>query len=308
MKKRHHYIPRFYLNWFSDPTYENNVWVYDKDTGNVFNATPANIGCEKHYHTFVNELGEKDTETIEKLYESVETPAGALFKKLHNGSHLNDEDKASFAMFATTMMVRVPNYRNNIEKVSAEVIDQMNKVLAADKDAYEKSYRRFQKATGTPEDIPVEELRQFVLGGEYTLTVDPQFSLALSVKNILYLYGIFHKMKWIFIKATDYKFLTSDNPLFYYDPTHDRNSFYGVGLANKNIEVTLPLSRKLCAIGGWELKSDYYTVQGKSETVKAINRRTVLSALRYVFSSENSDALQRLVTKHKGSAPTLKVG
>jgi hypothetical protein len=306
-KKRHHYIPRFYLGWFTDPSYEGNIWVYDKETGSIFNATPANIGCEKHFHTFVNGLGEKDTETIETLYQMVESPAGALFKKIHAGETLDSEDKAVLAMFATTMMVRVPNFRNNIELAYAKHIELFSKFQASNKEAFESSYRRFLEATGTPDDMPIEELRQFILDGEYTLSVDPQVSLAFSVKSIQEIFGIFYQMNWVFVKATDYKFINCDNPLFYFDPAHNLDSFYGVGLINKNLEVTLPLSRNLCAVGGWKLETDCLTIQGKSEMVKAINRRTAASAQRYVYSSENSEPLNRMIAKYKGMAPTVRV-
>ncbi len=63
---------------------------------------------------------------------------------------------------------------------------------------------------------------------------------------------IFCDMKWAFFKATDSdKFVISDNPLFRVDPTFQAGLLSGMGLLNKNIEVTLPISKDLAFLGTW---------------------------------------------------------
>ena len=120
-------------------------------------------------------------------------------------------------------------------------------------------------------------------------------------------FPIFHAMKWTFIKATDsYKFLTSDNPIFYWDPTHDSKSFPGVGLLNKNIELTFPLTKDLALLSSWIGEVGY--VKADNQMVKVINRRTVMSALRFVFASEKSNVLNKFVRKYINSGPKLVVG
>ncbi|GFP32830.1 hypothetical protein HKBW3S42_01137 [Candidatus Hakubella thermalkaliphila] len=164
----------------------------------------------------------------------------------------------------------------------------------------------FERDTGDRIDMPKKELQKFILDGQYDIKVNPQFSLGM-VTLAKDLAPIFYHMNWAFLEATDdYKFVTSDNPLFYFDPTHDARSFYGVGLLNKNIEVTFPLSKDLMFLGTWE-KFDGYK-QLNNRLVKEVNRGTVISALRFVFSSQYSDGLNRLVQKYKDSAPTMKLG
>ncbi|MBU2537880.1 MAG: DUF4238 domain-containing protein [Proteobacteria bacterium] len=307
-KVRHHYIPRFYLRGFTDLEKGNTVWVFDKDEENVFDATPANIACEKHYHTFLLEDGEKDTETVENLYGIIETDTSAVIRKIHEGETLKQEDIAKFCTFASSMMIRVPNHRNNIEKAIADVMLKSQIMLAKNKDAFEESYNRFIEKTGSDSDLTAEDIRQFVLKGEYTVKANPQVSLYFSIKSIEYIAEVFHKMNWMFVKSNDdHKFLTCDNPLFYFDPTHDHNSFYGVGLMNKHIEVTLPLSQEICAYGSWGNPGQYNIVNGTSPIIKNINRRTVLAAKRFVFSSRYSDTLFKFAIKYKNSAPTLRV-
>lgn len=307
-KIRHHYIPQFCLRGFLDPDQENSLWVYDKDLATVFPSTPLNIACEKHYHSFINEEGERDTETIEHLYEVIESNTSPILEKIHANTPLDEEDKSKFSVFVASMMLRVPNHRKNIEKAVADVMIKMEKMLASDKEAFEASYEKFLGDTGANQDMSAEEIRQFILSGKYTATTNPQASLSLSVKSIKDMANVFYQMNWLFIRATvDHKFLSGDNPLFYFDPIHNPKSFYGVSLMNKHIEVTLPLSKEICAFGGWLIPGKYSVVSGKNQLVKDLNRRTVLATLRYVFASKNSDTLLRFVTKYKGSAPVFKI-
>ncbi len=305
-KKRHHYIPKFYLKGFIDSKNEPNIWVYDKDDGKVIKATAKNIAVEKHYFSFINEGGERDSETIENLMAGIESEAAEVVKKINSHDELHESEKFTFTGFVTCMMLRVPNYRQNTENAVSEMLKKMSIIWASHKKGFEASVKKMEKETGKEIGMPIEELRQFTLKGEYDVKIDPQFSLALILGQFESLHKIFFNMRWAFLKATqEHKFLSGDNPLFYDDPTHDPNSFYGVGLANKNIEVTFPVSNDIAAYGSWKGPEGY--IQAKNNTVRTINRRTVSAALKFVFSSDKSDTLKRFVTKYKGSSPKLLI-
>ena len=68
IKRKHHFVPAFYLRGFTDPSSDNMIWVYNKGSNNPFCEKPENIGLEKHYHTFENLDGSKDTNTIEDYF------------------------------------------------------------------------------------------------------------------------------------------------------------------------------------------------------------------------------------------------
>ena len=307
-KRRHHYIPQFYLKGFTDPRKENCVWVYDKEEEKLFPSTPLNIAVEKDYHTMINEKSEADTETIENLYGFIESDASKVIQKIHIGEMLDEEDRSIFSLFVSSMLVRVPNYRKNIEKIFADSTLDNLLSLAKNETAFTESYEEFLKKTGTSPDISLDDLRKYTLDGEYDIITNPQVSLAMSISQLLHLPQVFLQMKWAFIRSeSERMFLSSDNPLFFWDPTHDPDSFSGVGLMNKNIEVSLPLSNEICAVGGWETPGDYNVIPGKTQLVNNLNRRTAGASLRFVFSSIKSDALLRFVLKYKNSAPTIEI-
>jgi len=183
-KKHHHYIPRFYLDGFLDPNKKNCLWVYDKEDTKVFPSTPLNIACEKHYHTFVNEEGEIDTETIENLYSLIEAGAAEVIRKIQNEEKLSEDDESNFLLFAASMMIRVPNFRQNIEKMVTASTMQIAKMLAANKKVFKANLDSYLQEAGASCDISAEGCRQFMLNGKYTIKINPQTSLYLSVTNI----------------------------------------------------------------------------------------------------------------------------
>lgn len=309
-KHRHHYIPVFYLKGFTDPQDDSRIWVYDKDDEKVFNVSPEKIAFERHYHTFINEEGEKDSDSIEDLLSNIEGESAEVIRKIHSRDKLTPEDKMSFAVFVATMMVRIPNYRKNMETAITGLIGKMTKVMASNKEAFHESYKRFQKAKDISDDMDPEEIRKFMESEDYKLSVRPDFMMFIAFNQIQELARVFFTMNWLFVEATnEHKYLTGDNPLFYCDPTHKQNSIYGVGLTNDLIEVTLPLSNELCAYASWHGEFDYNHVPGRNNIIKSINKRTISSSLRFVFASIHDEkTLLRFITKYKGSAPVVRIG
>lgn len=302
-KERHHSIPRFYLKGFIDPHNEPYICVYEKGNPKTIKATVENIAVHKHYYSFLTSSGNKDCESFENAFEKMENKAALIFRKIKNHESMNAQDRKTFAVFLALTMVRVPNYRNNIERSIGEFIKKIHIIMASHSAGFKSMIDEDEKDTGRKIGVPAEELQKFILdGNKWDVKVNPQFSLSmigLLAKDIA---SIFYKMNWSFLEATDnFKFVTSDNPLFYFDPTHNPRSLHGVGLANKNIEVTLPISRDLAFLGKWEKSEGYKKLN--NDLVKKINRRTIISDSRFVFASQYSDGLNRLVQKYKDSTP-----
>ena len=296
----------FYLKGFIDPHNEPYIWFYEKGNPDVKKATARHIAVEKDYYSFITPEGNKDSETLENELARIECGVAPVFRKIRNQTELNDQEKKLFSLFIALLMVRIPNFRENIEEAVGEFMKRMNMILATDPRNFAAMIDKFERETGKKIGMPVEELRKSMAEGQYDIRATPQFGLGMAVEMALNFAPIFFKMKWTFLETTgSYKFVTSDNPLSYIDPTHDPKSFFGVGLLNRNVEVTLPISKDLIFLGMWKSFEGNKILSNK--IVKEMNLRTVISALRFVFASQCSDGLNRLVQKHKDSAPRTKV-
>jgi hypothetical protein len=269
-KRRHHYIPRFYLEGFIDSVNQPYIWIYEKGDPIVRKATIDDIAVQKDYYSFIDIYGKKDTETYENALAEVESKLAPAFKKIKNHGSLTNEDKGAFAVFLGLILTRVPNFRENIQKTAGELLKAMSKILASNSANFRSYVKKIENDIGEKIGMPLDDLRKFVLEGKYSIHVDPQHSLPM-----LTLAGnlapIFCDMKWAFFKTTDSdKFVTSDNPLFRVDPTYQPGLLSGMGLLNKNIEVTLPMSKDLAFLGTWGKSEGYY--QADNDFIKEINR------------------------------------
>ena len=305
-KKRHHYIPVFYLKGFTRK--DNCLYAYNKNDGPVLESSPEGIAYENHYFSFMTPEGERDSETVENNIMSLECDFAKILEIIHNGDVLSVNDRMVFSLFVASMMVRVPNMRENIRKSTGEMIKHVSTFMSAHKENFERMMERYEKDTGKEIGMDVEELRQWMNNPEnYEVTVDKQYATAMALSMLENFARVFFQMKWAFLSATNnYKFVTGDKPLKYIDPTHNPHSFYGVGLANKNIEVSLPLSKELCAFGSWKHREGY--IQANNQHVKHLNRMTVTAAVKFVFADAKSESMDKFVKKYKGSHPVMTVG
>lgn len=271
-KKRHHYLPIFYLEGFIDPTNEPYVWIYEKGNSSVRKATANNIGVQKGFYTFTTKERGKDSNTIENAFEKVETACAPVLRKIRNFKNLNKKEKSNFSLFLALMILRVPNFRENIIK-------------------------------------SLNDFKQKILSSQNDTKIDPNYDLkmAISISQNPIFAQIFSKMKWVFIEATgDFKFVTSDNPLSCCDPIRNQKSLYETGLINKNVEVTFPISSSLALLASWNGQEGFRKAKN-SQIIEDINRRTISSASRFVYSSINSEPLNQVVQKYKNSAPKMEL-
>ncbi len=309
--QKHHYVPAFYLNGFTDSSNSDLVWVYQKENDALFCAKPENIGFIKHYHTFTNEDGKKDSETVENLLSEIwESPSSDIIKKIREGKFPENEQRALFASFLGISLTRVPYYRENIDKVMAHTALELYKQIASTPEGFKKSLENYKNATGVDLTDEAEDLRDFVLSGEFDIDVNPSLFLSMFMLHGHKLGEIIWQMSWIFVKATErFKFITSDNPVFHVDPTYNPNNLYSSisGLGNKNIELTFPISSELALFASWDNNRKECFIPGNNNLIKDINKRAVMSARRFIYASEKREGTSKLVKKYSKFFIDLKI-
>ena len=236
VKVRHHFVPAFYLRGFTEQN--GLLWVYGKSSDKIFSDKPENIGLEKHYHTFEKADGGKDTNSIEDYFAHVwEGPASKIIESIRGGSFPTGEDRQFFACFLGLSFTRSPNHRANVDRVIAHHAKTIAQFSVVDSDRFCQSLNNYERDMGEKLTDDPQELRHFILDGEYEVTARPEMYLKMFVGHGVHIGLVIEKMRWLFVRATDrFRYLTSDNPFFFYDPTVDPRSFYaGTGLLNKNV-------------------------------------------------------------------------
>jgi len=269
----HHYLPRTYLRRFTFRRPPDLLWEYDKSTGLAAPSTPKKCGCEAYYHAFEKEDGTLDTDSIETDLSRIETQMAGVYETLRHQRPLSPSEWTAFYTFAGVMLVRVPGFVANIQNFASKVLSRSFEIM--------KTTESFQKRS---EELGIP--REKLLGMKATARRD--FALLMSLRAMRTPIEAFSEMGWKFLVAPpDHYFITGDNPVFYLAPGQPQRGFYRAGLAHQDIEVTFPLSRKVCALGAWKTADAVYE-NANPRLVNIANIRTAMAAHRYLYAPENN--------------------
>jgi hypothetical protein len=103
-------------------------------------------------------------------------------------------------------------------------------------------------------------------------------------------------MKWkLILTPSEYNFITGDTPVSIYHPNYKAIRPYGVNIAFRDIEVTFPISKKHLVKLTWNGKDE--SLQAQKNQVAEYNRRTIIMAEKYVFTSETSPHLKKQIVR-----------
>jgi hypothetical protein len=292
--RRHHYLPQFYLRKFTSRGERRLLWEYDKHTAAVRRSSPKQSGFSPNHHSFTRTGGRVDGETIEaRIKRDFEDPMVPVYETLRRRALLNQKEWIAFCLFAASMMVRVPNYIANTQSMLTKLFQRSFDIMKHHDDEFrERCLKR---------GLPLE-----VLESAHVSSATRDAALTFSLASFHIPGKIFTRMSWQFLhSAPGSLFATGDNPVFYCDPEHQPSGLLtGVGLADRTIEVTFPLSRNVCALGTW-YETVRLHVDVEPKTVDLVNARTVGAALRFVYSSKNSRRILELVKLKKNSSPKI---
>lgn len=286
-KRKHHYIPQFYLKKFTDPRFrlpeEPYIWFFEKGMTESKRKSPPNIAFEVGFYDF---HVDKDliTQEVENNLAELEYAASLILKKVEKGSLPTIQEKQIFSEFIWTMQMRNTFQRTNQNKV-IEDIHRLALKIAAEHPEYIK--RSLVSSGESPEDITderIEKIISLIISDNYDVKIPQEYSIMNMIENAQQMSMIISKMSWTLLKSDEQiLFVTSDNPVVLSDPTNE-SRLYGPGFLSKKVEMTFPLTPKLCLLASWKEGEDTFH-KIDSLIVAEINNRTIRYSHKYIFSS-----------------------
>ncbi|MBN1882509.1 MAG: DUF4238 domain-containing protein [Deltaproteobacteria bacterium] len=302
-KKKHHYVPVFYLEYFIDPYKgKDTLWVYDKEKEEIRKSTPLNEGYRKYYHAITLPDGTRDTNTLEDEFSVIESETKKFFNKICSTKELKkiritDKERKIFSRFLGLTAVRTPHFRSGLEESCYEHMNMTNRIVAQDEKKYDKFKKSFEDDFGEIEGFPsFKEFKEFVVSG-HELSLKSEDSLILGLKKAGYYSALFYMMNWTFIEANSEKFFTSDSPLFYKVPDRNSWSLDPERLKSQNVIATFPMTPSIAYRG--ELKGIAH-FKTSNKVTRDLNFGTMVNTERFVYSSIKSERLLKYIVKHKG--------
>jgi hypothetical protein len=283
--KRHHYIPKFYLEGFST---KGKISIFDREQNIYREQTPINTFLETRYYAIKRDDGTYDTSLEEKM-AAIESYAAPLINQIDNGSDLSPSDKYILSVFLSLLKARVPEYEMVYGELRSEIVRNLGPLVDRNPDP-------FEPLPPWPSFIP-PEVKPFnaleVIQDLESLEADSKEAhkdfLSMIIPSTDAMSRHLYQMQWLIAHASsDTSFVTSDNPFSLAPPTgYDPKGVFGVGIATPGATKIIPLSSKSCLLIFDEGECIVHT-RFNREHVREINLITTGGCNRYVVSRDES--------------------
>lgn len=296
-KKRHHFISQTYLRSFGRQ--DGKLCVYSKDKpARPWWAATDTIAFENYYYSQPTPDGGQDNNRLEDHFSSIENGWRSLVAKLGK-REIDVRDFENLLLFTIVHRVRVPTARDASERMLAESVRMTARHL-----------NDHNLLPPPPANLTFDELDRMMV-----VSIDPHKSIHAMVDFAKGFGTVLSAVGFeILENETEEKFVTSDNPVIYFDPSLSTQSLqpYNIDRTRMEIELIFPVTPRLALWGHSKLKEatrGHRVPAYRSITDKHFVRRAnVLSARfahRFLFAQE--DRHQRLIAKYASTSPVLSV-
>lgn len=311
--KRHHFVPAFYLAGFTDgEDRDSPFWCAGKD-GKIFPTNPNNACMENNYYTLTES---SDPTAVENMYSGLEGDiANSLRYIKENNWTPRPIDEAFLHIFAATLYLRVPEFRNSmatpIKRVQDIMLDMWSRItLANARNGGNVSEDDFLNATRVHSALLMREHGEafgndhYASHGRSEDTSTPSVSRDLLIKVELNMLHDTAKSialrRWFLFSVPECEkceFITSDNS-FVLLPGKTHPKMYG--LLTRGTEVVIPLHKRAVLFGTFE-KGKVRTPVEPKELVAEVNECVYHQSNRWIYSLRK-DIVEQLAVNHSRHA------
>ena len=291
-KKRHHYIPKSYLKFFCDDA--GQVHVYRKDDPcKAIQLSPDNTGFHKYYYSQPRPDGGKDHNALEDCFSKLEDKWPGIVDRLHRRENVNNSLEEIF-QFMALQRARVPASRDATEKIHAEGVMAEARQL----DAKEKLL---------PKPESFEDILDHV-----EVSINPHQSIHAMVPVMQGIGQVFDQMGFYAMhNKTEIPFLTSDNPVIWFDPSvKDADLRPYLIRPDGPVVLLFPVSPSLI-IYGHSSRREEFASKGlgiadlpDAGKVEMINRQVCRFGYETIFAQRAGQ--EQLIQEHAELSPTIR--
>lgn len=283
--KKHHFLPQFYLENFKIvPTagkYPHIVVTTKEANPRSFRAAIHDIGCISDYNTIDMRGKPPERSSIELALSKTEASQQELISTIIKSRTIPIERKGEVASLLALMHLRVPKFKRNIETSLMKAVESLGEMML-----------RHGKLPPLPDELAKLSPKGF--SDIVTIEIDNWIILSYMYGSALgsHLADVIERMTISLIESPKGKeFITGDTPVVIYFPEYQGRKPYGVGFADKEIEITFPITPDLLLFASWQ-PSNRGTQIGL-DLLNEFNRRTVIMADKYLYSrTEDKDTIK----------------
>jgi Protein of unknown function (DUF4238) len=303
--RNHHYVCEFLLKNFADET--GTLWIYDSELGKYRDGNTRSAGFERDLYALTLSGRGRDFASLEKgLERQIDTPGAIAIQKLLKHEQCDGTEWMNFLGFVAAQIVRTPAYFDRLKVMQAPIMQEMLERMAKFEPEFREAVRKDMIEVGATHE-EVERQLKAVANGKYRVRPAQDWIVANAVQMIPTIHSELQNMHWTFLDVPDGEpdLLISDCPVMLAEPGPGNEHPRPLGLGNPNIELVMPLSRRMVAVARRDGPDSFgELVRGSADVV---NARTWSYAGRFVFAPYRSEALLAEVVRQRGTGPKLRV-
>jgi hypothetical protein len=261
---------------------------------------------ERYLYSFPDAEGNL-SDDLERQLAQLEDAVRPILVKLIGAQGdvmLTAEEEYALAHFAAFQAVRTPAQRRIAQQLIGDIGRTMAVGSALNRDAWRRSFEQAQAAGAVAADAEAEEIREYILDGDYDVVGNERYAMLLSLGLASDLVWTFHSKRLFVMRSLSSPFVTSDHPVMRFgDP--EAPPMYRGGFVSAY--VFMPIGRHTALY--WipddtkhpPLSADSpVIVRSKTmagATVRAATKDMMAAAEQFLFSSERSEHIAALFMK-----------
>jgi len=279
--RNHHFVPQCLLKHFADES--GMLWEYDTELGKTEHKNKRDVAVIRDFYATGEDGGEIDYETLEGVLQRVESEAAPVIEYLlAHKRQIAVSSIVKFLFFVAVQYVRTPALMRRLkalcepEAKKQELLDELSVSLR----------ESLSRAGVFPEQIDEMVTKAREDAGKCMAAKDAVKRAALRQAETVMDELI--KLSWAFLDVPDGEpgLLLGDHPVLLQDARPDEVPLGPLGLRNPYLQIIVPISRRMMAIGGYDVKCSYGNWPGVSDS---INDLTLCFANRFIYGSGRSE-------------------
>lgn len=299
-----HYVPQFLLKRFAGT--DGRLWAYDAEKRKIFSSGPKGLAAESYFYGDTAKHATQESTAIERwLAEEIESPGADALDGLLRKRLLSSEQAHAFFRFVAAQMQRTPASLQRTSDCFAATFQETAERIAKHEPTFRKNAIASVKATGaTAEEIA--DFVQILDEGKFTVMPTREFAISTAFRVLDVIAAELAKMRWTFLDVhpSDGDLIIGDHPVTLKDVAPEGMPAGALGVKNPNIEIAIPLSRRMVALAHWDGPISYGELaQGMAEV---LNERALMSIHRFAFAPFESKELMARTIALRGTGPKTR--
>jgi hypothetical protein len=295
--RAHHYLPIFYLKGFtsSEPHDNGFLYVYEQNKP-IRKSKPDNEAKQRDFYAFEDEHGA--LRDAEQGLSQIESQLAPVFKEIENGYHrFHPDDWYGITYFIALQWLRGPSGRDFVNGLFETIMMRLVKAAAEDEKQFIKEYEDFARHTGDDMKFSAEEMRAYVLGGQWKISQESHgYKLKQMFEGTLTVAPILRAKHWELLTSdSDQCFCTSDLPVITILPDGVHRGEMGTGFGVPGVHVYFPVSKRYCLVLMDRAACEKRTIPPGH--VREINKFLMIGARRYVYASEKNGHMAEVFSR-----------